>query len=257
MLLHIGAFRLDDDSDGSSFWHRLEPQTRMVCALLFVFATALTVNGRWWTWALYGAMLAIVLLLSRITFMVLLKRVVVEFLFLVVVLLGTLFRDGGTIVWQWGWLQITVEGLTVLGSVTLKTILSLVMLNLLVLTTSIPSLLNALIALRTPPLLVAIIASMYRYLGVLIEEFNSMRCAATSRNLTGSRHWQRLVVGNTIGSLFIRTYERGDRIHQAMLARGYNGLTSLVTATSPRQADIVAITLTVILMLLGQLIYLL
>jgi cobalt/nickel transport system permease protein len=133
--------------------------------------------------------------------------------------------------------------------------LSLLMLNLLTLTTSIAALLNALIALRTPPLLVAILASMYRYIGVLIGEFNAMRRAALSRNLMSSKRRQRLVIGNMMGSLFIRTYERGERVYQAMLARGYQGLPPVEKVPSGGRRDIVALTLTLILALLGQVIY--
>jgi cobalt/nickel transport system permease protein len=108
-----------------------------------------------------------------------------------------------------------------------------------------------------PPLLVAILASMYRYIAVLIEEFNSMRRAAISRNLMSSRRWQRLVVGNMIGSLFIRTYERGERVHQAMLSRGYQGLPLMGEMPKGGQRDIVALSLTTTFALLGQTVYLL
>ncbi|MBD3880383.1 cobalt ECF transporter T component CbiQ [Phormidium tenue FACHB-886] len=256
MLLHIGAFQLDIDSQGNSLWHRLTPRTRVICALLFVFATALTPNGRWWTWLVYGSGLILLLGLSRVTLPVLLKRVAIESSFLSVVLLGTLFRSEGKILWQWGWLQISSVGLLVLGSVTLKALLCLLMLNLLVLTTSIPALLHSLVALRMPPLLVAIFASMYRYIGVLIEEFGTMRRAAASRNLMGTGRHQRLVIGNMIGSLFIRTYERGERVHQAMLARGYTGLPPVLEVPKERRIDKIFLTLVLALLLLGQLLYL-
>lgn len=256
MLLHLGAFHLDVDSKLSTPWHLLAPRTRVLCALLFVFATALTPNGRWWTWAVYGSGLVVLILLSRVTLPVLLRRVVIESTFIGVVVLGTLFRAGGTVLWQWGWLQITTEGLMVLGSVSLKAVLSLLMLNLLILTSSIPALLHALMALKMPPLLVAILASMYRYIGVLVDEFNTMWRAAASRNLVGSNRYQRLVVGNMIGALFIRTYERGERVHQAMLARGYRGLPPVEAVPLGGRRDQAALTLTTIWMLLGQIIYL-
>jgi cobalt/nickel transport system permease protein len=256
MLLHIGAFHLDIDSQQSTPWHRLTPRTRVLCVLLFVFATALTPNGRWQTWAVYAVGLAIVLYLSRVTLSVLVQRVAVEFTFIGVVLLGTVFRGGGEVLWHWGWLQITTVGLTILGSVSLKALLSLLTLNMLVLTTSIPALLHALVALKMPPLLVAILASMYRYIGVLVEEFTSMRRAAASRNLMGSKRWQQLVVGNMIGSLFIRTYERGDRVYQAMLARGYTGLPPASEMPKDRQTDRFALAATILLILVGQSIYL-
>ncbi len=255
MLLHIGAFKLDVDSTHSTPWHSLAPKTRVLCTLLLVFAIALTPNGRWWTWGIYGLGVLSVVLISRVTLLLLIKRIAVEFAFIGVVLLGTLFREGGEVLWSWGPLKITTVGLMVLGSVTLKAMLSLLMLNLLTLTTSIAALLNALIALRTPPLLVAILASMYRYIGVLIGEFNAMRRAALSRNLMSSKRRQRLVIGNMMGSLFIRTYERGERVYQAMLARGYQGLPPVEKVPSGGRRDIVALTLTLILALLGQVIY--
>jgi cobalt/nickel transport system permease protein len=256
LLLHIGAFQLDMDSKLSTPWHDLAPRTRVFCALLFVFATTLTPNGHWWTWVVYGAGLAVLIWLCRVTLLTLLQRVAVESTFIGVVLLGTLFRGGGDVLWRWGWLQVTTEGLLVLGSVSLKALLCLLMLNLLTLTTSIPALLNALIELKLPPLLVAVMASMYRYIAVLVDEFNTMQRAAASRNLLGSKRYQRLVLGNMIGSLFIRTYERGDRVHQAMLARGYTGLPPVTEIPKSRRQDVVALTLTLILMLLGQAIYL-
>ena len=253
MLLHIGAFHVDVDSKRTTPWHALAPRTRLLCAVLSVFAIALTPNGHWLTWAIYGIGVAGVILLARVTLAVLPKRVGIEFAFVGVVLLGTLFQPGGEVLWSWGWLQITTEGLTVLGSVTLKVLLSLLTLNVLILTTSIPALLHALTVLRTPPLLVAILASMYRYIGVLMGELNAMRRAAAARNFSGSNRWQRLVVGNMIGALFIRTYERGERVYQAMLARGYTGLPPVGEVPKGNWRDILALTLTLIWALVGQL----
>jgi cobalt/nickel transport system permease protein len=256
MLLHIGAFHLDIDRDRRSPWHRLTPQMRIACALLFVFASALTPNGRWWTWLIYSVGLAILIASSRLTLPVLLRRVAVESTFIGVVLIGTLFHEGGEVLFQWGWLRITTAGLTVLGSVSWKALLSLLMLNLLVLTTAIPALLNGMVALKMPPLLVAILASMYRYIGVLIEEFAAMQRAAASRNLMGRDRWQRLIVGHMFGSLFIRTYERGDRVYQAMLARGYTGLPPVDDLPRPTRTDWFAFTAMLCLVLAGQAAYL-
>jgi cobalt/nickel transport system permease protein len=110
--------------------------------------------------------------------------------------------------------------------------------------------------LRIPPLLVATLASMYRYISVLIAEFEAMRRAALSRNLMNNGRSIRLVVGNTIGALFIRTYERGNCIHQAMLSRGYQGIPPMEKIAPGGKQDVVALTLTTLLALLGQVIYL-
>ncbi len=188
----------------------------------------------------------------------------VESAFISAILLGTLFRDGGDVLWSWGWLQITTNGLTILGSVALKALLSLLILNILTLSTSLPLLLYALSSLGFPALLVAILAAMCRYMGVLVDEFQSMRRAAGARNFYagnwwhGSQNgaWQRQTIGNMIGVMFIRTFERGDRIHQAMLSRGYQGIPPLLEPPQIDTRDMWAVTVTVVVALLGQVIYL-
>ena len=255
LLLHLGAFRLDQDSKKTTKWHSSAPRTRVLCILLSVFAIALTPNGHWLTWAFYGVGAIALIFVSRVNIKVLSQRMAVEFAFVGVAILGTLFKDGGQGIWSWGILKITTEGLTVLGSVALKTLLSLLMLNVLTLTTSVPALLNALSALGIPPLLVATLASMYSYIGVLVREFKAMKQAAVSRNLKNNHSWQRWVFSNMIGVLFIRTYERGDKIYQAMLARGYSGVPMMEKAPTGGKMDIFALSLTTFWLVLGQLIY--
>lgn len=256
ILLHLGALHLAEAEELKTPWHRLTARSRVLCVLLSVFATALTPNGRWWTWAIYGSAIALLILTSRVRLSVLLKRVAVEFVFIGTVVLGTLFHGGGEVLFRWGWIQITTEGLTVLGSVALKSFLSLLILNTLVLTTSVPALLHALTELKLPPLLVAILASMYRYISVLGNEFDSMQKAARSRNLMSNPKRQRLIIGNMFGSLFIRTYERGERVHQAMLARGYQGLPPIAEVKKGGRRDVLALTITIAILLFGQAFYL-
>lgn len=245
-------FHLDLDRDRCTPWHCLVPQTRLVCALGFVFATALTPTGAWITWGIYGLGLGLLILISQVTLGALVKRVALEASFVGVVLLGTLFHGGGTVLWQWGFFTITSQGLIILGSVSLKALLSLIMLNILTLTTSVSDLLQGLAWLRTPPLLVAIMASMYRYLAVLITEFSTMRRAALARNLLARPQGQRQVIGNMMGSLFIRSYERGDRVYQAMVARGYQGTLPTDTYFPMTLHDRIALGLMGVLVLLGQ-----
>jgi cobalt/nickel transport system permease protein len=265
MLFHVGGFHLIENSANHehslNLWNDLAAQTKIICTLLAVLAIALTPNGRWWTWLIYCLALLGLAWLSQVSISKLIQRMAIEFSFISTILLGTLFRGGGEVLWTWGWLQITTEGLIILGSVSLKALLSMLSLNILILSTPIPVLLNGLAALRTPNLLIAILASMSRYLNVLVAELGAMRRAAASRNFSSNlwsaknRAWQRNVLGNTIGMLFIRTYDRGDRIHQAMLSRGYQGTPVIIETPSIGQFDLVALNLTLVIALLGQIIY--
>jgi cobalt/nickel transport system permease protein len=224
LLLHITLKRIDPRTvrPPSPLDHLSSP-ARILAVLIMLMAIALTPNARWLTWMFYACGIVAMLQISRIDLWRLSQRLAVESVFMGVMVLGTLWRSGGELLWQWGGLQITTLGVITLGSVSCKLILSLTLLNLLTFITPIPQLLKALSSLRVPPLLVAILASMYRYLDVLIEEFATMKRAAIARNLMAGKHWPGIVIGNMIGALFIRTYDRGNRIHAAMLSRGYSG----------------------------------
>lgn len=69
-----------------------------------------------------------------------------------------------------------------------------------------------------------LLSFMYRYLFVVIDEVTSMKQARDSRNFGGGKKlWQIRTVGNMIGTLFLRSYERGERTYSAMVARGFDG----------------------------------
>jgi cobalt/nickel transport system permease protein len=61
-------------------------------------------------------------------------------------------------------------------------------------------------------------------MNVVNDEMQRMRIARASRGFeaTGVQHWR--VLGQSAGALFIRSYERGERVHLAMISRGYQGL---------------------------------
>lgn len=255
MLLHIAAIQLDTDSNKESPWHSLTPALRLFCIVISVFATALTTNGHWWTWLIYSMGIWTLIIFSRVTILELIKRVAIESAFIGLIILGTLFQSDGTVIWQWGLLKITDLGLIILASVSCKVFLSLFMLNILIITTPIPDLFNALLFWKMPPLLVAIMTSMYRYLGVLITEFKTMYRAAIARNLLINPYSHRLIIGNMIGVLFIRTYERGEKVYQSMLARGYQGFLTLDSQIILTKTDFLIMTLIIMFLLFGQLVY--
>jgi cobalt/nickel transport system permease protein len=254
LLLHLGAVPSQITVQRSSFWHHLSDRIRVLCAILFVIATAFTADGAWWTWAWYGAGLLGLMLNSRCdrqTWKTLLGRVSVEYIFVASLLLGALFDREGQVLWQWQGLTLTDNGLTILGSVFLRTGLCLLMMNFLSLTMPAQHLFQALAALKMPPMLVAIASAMLRYLTLLTEEFQTLRQAAFARNLMGRPGWQRQIIGSMIGGLFIRTYDRGDRIHQAMLSRGYDGFPRPTSAKSLTTKDLTFLGMTILWLIGG------
>jgi cobalt/nickel transport system permease protein len=119
--------------------------------------------------------------------------------------------------------QITGGWLTA-ADVTGKFILGVLALTALVCTTPFALLLEALRRLGAPQMLVVQLGFLYRYIFVLIDEAMRTRRARDFRGAAVSPVGRRLAaVGGVIGSLFVRTLDRSDRIHTAMVARGYEG----------------------------------
>ena len=239
-------------NDHSHSNNTIAPTIRIVCTLIMVMAIVATPDAHWLTWLIYGCGVIVLLGMSQVDLFKLYQRLAVESIFVSVSVLGILFRDGDGIVWQWGLLKITMTGLLVFGSVLCKLGLTLVLMNLLTLTMPVPVLLQGLSILRVPRLLIAILGSMYRYLDLLVEEFTVMQRAAIARNLLAGKRWQRLVIGNMIGSLFIRTYDRGSRIHQSMLSRGYRGALPLQKSPKLNWRDQLALGFTILFAIAGQ-----
>lgn len=112
------------------------------------------------------------------------------------------------------------------AAVAVKGVLSATAIVLLVNTTSPQRLLLALARMRVPRPLVAILGAMGRYLHVLMEELVRMRRAESARSFGKSVSWRRLHLtraGWLVGILLVRASGRAERVHAAMLARGYDG----------------------------------
>jgi cobalt/nickel transport system permease protein len=126
-------------------------------------------------------------------------------------------------------LTVSGEGLRIFATIALKSWVSVQAAMLLSFTTPFHDLVDALRALRLPRILVAIISFMYRYLEVLASEAGRMnraraaRSAASSGRVGGSLRWRAGVTGSMVGALFLRSYERSERIYAAMQARGFEG----------------------------------
>ena len=127
--------------------------------------------------------------------------------------------------------MITDQGLWLFLSVIAKAWLSVLVSGLLVATTPFPDLLKAMRRLHIPPVLVTTISFTYRYLFVLVDEALRLQTAREARSAGpgGTVPWRAKVLGGMIGSLFIRSYERSERIYQAMLSRGYAGQLQTMT----------------------------
>ena len=247
---------LDHYSDLDSLIHKLDPRTKFIATFAFVLAMVLTPPTRWYAFALYFALIACVILLSKVPPLYVLKRslVIIPFVLLIAIFIP-FFKEGETAgsynVWMWE-LKVTYSGLIVLWNVIIKAWLSVLSMIMLSSTTKFSDLLKGLGRLGLPTVMVMILSFMYRYIFVLVDEVIRMRRAWDSRNFGGKRMWQLKTIGNMVGTLFLRSYEKGERVYGAMVARGFDGQTRTLTDLRFQAVDLYyALGFAVVLALIG------
>jgi cobalt/nickel transport system permease protein len=257
--MHFDAFDRYHETD--SFIHRLDPRVKVVVTIAFILSNALLPDGAWLAFGLSWLFLLSANLLSKLGLAFTFKRSFIALPFALVAV-TVLFSIPGKalstfhfLFWD---LTITDAGVLRFISIVIRSWLSVQMAILLVATARFPDIVHALEHLRVPSILTTIIAFLYRYLFVLADEVARLLRARESRSAAaagsrsgGSVVWRARVAGNMAGQLFLRSYERSDRVYNAMLARGYAGHLNTINPHILRRVDYAttAAALTIILIL--------
>lgn len=233
---------IDKYGDLDSFIHKLDPRTKLLASLAFVLAVVLTPPSKWQVFVFYFCTIAVLLIVSKLPPFYVVKRslVIIPFVLLIAIFVP-FFKDGEVAgsynIWLWQ-ISVTYNGLLVLANVLMKAWLCILALILLSSATKLTDLLKGLKQLGVPQTMILILSFMYRYMFVLVDEVMRMQQARDSRNFGGNRLYQLKTIGNMVGTLFIRSYERGERIYAAMLARGFDGQVRTLHKLTFRPADI-------------------
>jgi cobalt/nickel transport system permease protein len=201
--------------------HDVAPQCKLVATVLFVFAVVSTPKEQVWAFALDAALVAGVARFGRVPFMVVARRLVIELPFVAFAFLLPIVGDGPRVdVFGVG---LSRAGLWAAFNILAKGTIGVAATIVLAATTPVPEILSGLERLRVPRTLVAIMSFMIRYGDVLHTEMQRMRIARASRGDDPRWIWQAKALAQTSGALFVRSYERGERIFVAMQARGFDG----------------------------------
>ncbi len=207
--------------DRDTIVHRLPAHPKVVAAIAFVVVVVATPQGRWAAYAGYLALILGVLALARVPAPVVLRRMVVELPFVAFSLLLPVVAAGPRV----DVMGVSLSSAGIVGGATLllKATLGVVTGITLAATTSARDLLAGLDRLRVPRQLVSIAGFMVRYATVVTGDLQRMRIARAARGFTGGQIGHLRIEAAGVGSLFVRSYERGERVHRSMLSRGYTG----------------------------------
>ena len=216
-----------------SLVHALPAHLKVLGSLALIGVFILTPAKLVPAFAVYLFLLIGIATVSKISMITLIRRMVVEVPFVFFALLIP-FTAGGEKFPILG-VQLSVEGSWVAFGILAKSTLGVMTSILLSATTSTRELLASFTKLRIPATLVQIAAFMLRYTAVVTDEASRMKVARTSRAFAakGIGDWK--VLGQSLSALFIRSYERGERVHLAMISRGFEGNSVLVDEGSSSQ----------------------
>jgi len=207
--------------NGDTVVHRLAPEVKIAAAVLFTVAVVVTPRGAFGAFGAYAVVLAAVAVLARVRAPWLLKRSLIELPFVVLALALPFLGRGERVTWLG--LDLSVEGLYGGWNIVAKGTIGVLASLLLAATTTTRDLILGLDRLRCPQVLTQIATFMLRYLEVLGDEARRMRVARISRGDDPRFLWQLKGFAAGVGALFLRAFERGERVFLAMVSRGYEG----------------------------------
>ena len=261
--MHSDAF--DRYHHGHSPLHNLDPRVKVILTILFILSNALLPDGAWIAFALAWAVILAANIVSNLGIRFTFRRSFIALPFALAAI-TVLFSIPGKPVTSFHFLMwdltITDAGLLRFVSIVVRSWLSVQVAILLVAVTEFPKIIHALTHLHVPAIITVIISFLYRYLFVLTDEVMRMMRARQARSAAaangiragGSVAWRAKIAGNMAGQLFLRSYERSDRIYNAMLSRGYKGELMTIHPHQYDRRDLMVGMLSIVGLLLIQIV---
>ena len=260
--MHADAF--DRYHHGHSLIHQLDPRVKVVVTIAFIISNAVLPDGAWIAFALAWAFLLLANALAKLGLGFTFRRSFIALPFALIAV-TVLFSIPGEPLYTFrlfmSTVTITDAGVLRFVSIVIRSWLSVQMAILLVATTEFPKVVHALNHLRIPTIITVIILFLYRYLFVLSDEVLRLLRARQARSAVvpgrssgGTVAWRARIVGHMAGQLFLRSYERSDRIYNAMLSRGYKGELMTMHPHTYQRRDVMIGILSVLGLILMQIV---
>ena len=201
--------------------HRLRPECKIAGTVLTVLAVVVAPREAFWVFAAFALLLVAVARLARVPLPTLAHRLTVELPFVAFAFLLP-FVSGGRRIDLVG-LSVSSDGLWAAWNILVKGTLGVAASGVLAATTPVADLLRGLERLHLPRLLTGITGFMIRYGDLLGAEVQRMRIARLSRGYDPRWIWQVKALATSSGALFVRSFERGERVYLSMVSRGFDG----------------------------------
>jgi cobalt/nickel transport system permease protein len=201
--------------------HRAAPEAKVLALIVFVVAVALVPHGLIAPYAVDLVLVLVVAAWARAEPAFLARRLLIEVPFIAFVLLLP-FVTGGPQTDVLG-IALSEDGLWTAFGIAAKATLAVLATGVLAATTTGPEIIAGLERLHAPKTLTTVAGFALRYVQVVVDEMRRLQLARVARGDDPRWLWQARTVARSAGAVAIRCFERGERVHSAMLARGFEG----------------------------------
>jgi cobalt/nickel transport system permease protein len=244
---------IEELAGGDSLIHRLDPRVKI--AVAFLFSVLVAVSNRFVVLVSALALGFCMALLARLSVQQLLGRLVPVNLFIIFLWFFLPFTLEGKPLFSAGPLVGTREGVLYAARISIKSNAIMAGLIALVASTSLSTLGHAMHDLKIPKKLVHLFFFTYRYIYVIHWEYLRLVGAMKVRGFRpGTNMHTYRSFAYLVGMLLVRSSDRAERVHNAMLCRGFRGTLYSLSAFSLKSCDVISlIVMLVFILVLGVL----
>ena len=241
---------IEELSNGDSFIRRLDPRGKIIIVFLFSIVVAAANRFQVLLWSL--ALGLLIVMGAKVPAKELIKRLIPVNMLILFLWLFLPFTFGGETLFFIGPLAVTREGILYATRISIKSNAMMLMLIALVASTPIFSMGHAMHELGIPQKIVHLFFFTYRYIHVIYREYWRLKNSMKIRGFTPktSLHTYK-TFAYMVGMLLVRSFDRAQRVHNAMLCRGFKGDLYSLSSFSFKRRDVcfMAFMLTIIIFL--------
>ncbi|MFW5804511.1 MAG: cobalt ECF transporter T component CbiQ [bacterium] len=235
-------FDIDRYANLRSQFHSFDPRAKIVCLLILIFSIVMITDIKVLFIGFISSITLVLICKIPVGFIIKRLKWVLFFVFALLVIIP--ITSSGNVIFTLSFITVTKQGLILASTISLKALSATLLVFPMISTMPFITFIRALEQLKIPSKLVQMISFIYRYIFVISDELHKTRLSVQSRNVKKKSYFfKNKILGSIIGMIIIRSYERGERIRDAMLSRGYNGKIRTIHSFKLHKLDILKFSL--------------
>ena len=233
--------RFDDLASKNSPIHNLEGRIKLIFTIFIIVVCV--ISQELFIPIILEIMLLIILKIAKLSYLDSFKRLLMLLPFGGAIIIFQPFIQPGNIIWSYSWLTVTDVGLNWAILLLVRMITTLTTIIIYSSTTPLQEMASSFRKLKMPRDLAMILSIMVRFLFLFVDELAAIRKSQRSRNFSihaknTPYKWRVKQVGYTIGMMFLKAYEQGERVHKSMVSRGFSDTSKMFNEKNdPEKSD--------------------